>query len=54
MTDSGPLAGARQVDADTYTAWPGRCAQLTVWEQTGDPRREAHTDTYWVWDGPQG
>lgn len=22
------------------------------WEQTGDPRREAHADTYWVWDGP--
>jgi hypothetical protein len=47
----GPLAGARQVDANTYTTWVGRCAQLTVWEQTTDPRREAHTDTYWVWDG---
>ena len=52
MTESGPLAGARQVDAETWGQWQGRCAQLTTWTPQPGMLAERPDSTYWVWDEP--
>jgi hypothetical protein len=51
--EPGPLAGAREVDPETWGSWVGVCAQLTVWTPAAPPLGESPASTYWVWDGPQ-